>query len=77
MADTPLIISRRLLMDLCNLLRERTEDAETWRARIGEQDHEHITSHEPAELANFLTDLATDLGDWRHLLQAIVGDGDY
>ena len=71
---TPIPVPRIQLEGLRDVLGERSEHAEEWRQRVIAQSHEEITSDEPAELADFLYELAGDLDDWRRTLDTILGE---
>ncbi len=71
---TTVWVPRIQLESLRDVLDERSQHAEEWRERVAAQAHEEITRDEPAELADFLFELAGDLEDWQRYLTGIIGD---
>lgn len=71
---TTVPVRRIQLMNLRDVLAERAEHAEDWHSRVAAQEHDEIIGQEPAELADFLFELAGDLDDWRRCLTSIIGD---
>ena len=72
---TTTVLVRRIQLENCrDVLRERSEHAEEWRARVAAQAHEEITGDQPDELVDFLFELAGDLDDWARTLSGILGD---